>query len=55
MMRDKRQAEYDKLLKLYEDLNRKAKHTKQRLAVLRYEMEKNPQLVDERPDEINMK
>ena len=55
MKRDKRQKQYDKLLKLYEELNRQAKHTKQMLARLRYEMENNPQLVDERPDEVNMK
>lgn len=55
MKRDRRQTQYDKLLKQYEDLNRKAKHTKQELAKLRREMEQHPQLVDERPDEVNMK
>jgi predicted nuclease with TOPRIM domain len=52
---DKRQKEYDRLLKQFEELNRKAKHTKQRLAELRREMTVNPILVDERPDENNMK
>lgn len=55
MKRDRRQSQYDKLLKLYEELNRKAKHTKQELAKLRREMEQHPQMVDERPDEVNMK
>lgn len=52
---DKRQKEYDKLLKKFEQLNREAKHTKQRMHQLRREMENNPILVDVRPDEDLLK
>ena len=52
---DKRQKEYDKLLKKFDDLNREAKKTKQRLQQLRTEMRVNPILVEERPDEEILK
>lgn len=52
---DKRQKEYDKLLKKFDDLNREAKKTKQRIQQLRTEMMVNPILVEERPDEEILK
>lgn len=47
--------EYKKLLQVHEDANRAAKKAKQRMAAIRREIDPKHLLVDERPDENELK
>lgn len=51
----KLQREYQKLLKEYDEGHRKLKHAKQRMAEIRRMVNVIEIIVDERPDENNLK
>lgn len=55
MSKVKKEAEYQKLLKQFEDGHRKLKGVKQRMAQLRAEINRMPTIVDERLDELLLK
>ncbi len=55
MTRKQKEAKYQKMLAAFDEGHRKLKHLKQDMVKLRNEINQMPVIIDERPDEINLK
>ena len=55
MTKKQKQAQYNKMLKDFDEGHRRLKHLKQKMVKLRAEISAMPNLSEERPDELELK